>query len=259
MAQQKLQFVIAGAQKAGTSTLDAILRHHPQIQMASVKETHFFDNETYDWSGTDFSELHALFSVDDDRLRGESTPITLYWRPAIRRLHSYNPNIKLILLLRNPVSRTFAGWRKEFSAGRESLCFADAVRQGRKRMQTEPEIDNLHRYFSYVERSLYGEQISYLLSFFPRENLHCEISEDFFSNRIAVLDRVAAFLDIAPFPADIPDIHLNPGRTFSYPSTLTPEDEAYLESLFRDDIALLESILARSIQQWRRKPDKDRS
>jgi hypothetical protein len=49
MMAVKLDFVIGGAQKAGTSTIDAYLRSHPEIGMARIKETHFFDNETLNW------------------------------------------------------------------------------------------------------------------------------------------------------------------------------------------------------------------
>ncbi|MBK5306433.1 MAG: hypothetical protein JJD92_07075 [Frankiaceae bacterium] len=48
-AEFRIDFVIGGAQKCGTTTLDAWLRRHPEIGMASVKETHFFDDESRDW------------------------------------------------------------------------------------------------------------------------------------------------------------------------------------------------------------------
>src|SRR5664279_605597 len=100
-----LSFVIGGVMKGGTCTLDAIFRIHPQIQMASLKETHFFDDDKHDWANPDYRVLDAFYPVDDDRLRGEATPITAYWPPAVRRLHAYNPDIKIILLLRDPVTR----------------------------------------------------------------------------------------------------------------------------------------------------------
>ena len=74
MVQRKLDFVIAGAQKAGTTTLDDILRRHPQLQMAAVKETHFFDDEQRDWDRPDYGALHANFPIEDDRLRRRSDP-----------------------------------------------------------------------------------------------------------------------------------------------------------------------------------------
>ena len=251
MAQPRLGFVIAGAQKGGTTTLDAILRRHPQIQMASVKETHFFDDETHNWDAPDYGKLDSYFAVTDQRLRGESTPITLYWRPAIRRLHRYNPDIKLILLLRNPVERAFSNWRKEYSIGRDTTPFGDAIRKGRDRVRLEAEVEGLHRYFSYVERSFYGKQLAYLLTYFPRQQIHCELSEEFFRDRAATLRRLSAFLAIEPFPVEIPPVHENPGRTFAYPSTLSGADAVYLSRLFREDVAAVETFLGRSLPEWR--------
>jgi hypothetical protein len=250
MAQHKLNFAIAGAQKAATCTLDAIFRLHPQIQMASLKETHFFDDEERDWNSPDYGALHAYFAGQDDRLRGEATPVTMYWRPAVRRLHAYNPDIKLVILLRDPVTRAFSNWRHEYARRRETLPFSEAIRGGRSRVRDEIATGGLHRYFAYVERSLYGDQLSYLSEHFPKRNIHCEIYEEFFQDRAAGLERIAKFLGVDPFPENIPDVHLNPAHNFAYPSALTAEDVAYLSDLFRDQIATVEKFLGRPIPSW---------
>lgn len=244
----KLAFVIAGAQKAGTCTLDAIFRKHPQIRMASRKETHFFDDESHHWEAPDYDKLDTYFPAPEDRLRGEATPDTLYWRPAIRRLREYNPDIKLILLLRNPVERTFSHWRKQYSTGRDTMLFSDAIRKGRDRVQSEAEVEGLQRRFSYVERSLYGAQLAYLLDYFPREQIHCEISEEFFGDQAATLQRIWSFLGIGPFPALRP-VHKNPGATFGVP-TLSGDEVRYLSELFREEVAAVETFLGRSIPAW---------
>lgn len=259
MAESKLNFVIAGAQKAGTSTVDAIFRLHPQIQMASIKETHFFDDETRDWTAPDYRELDAYFETSDDRLRGESTPITMYWRPAIGRLNAYNPAIKFILLLRDPVARAFSNWQHEYSRGRETLSFSEAIRGGRERLRTQGETEGLHRYIAYVERSLYGEQLTHLLKYFPKSNIHCDIYEEFFRDRSAGLARMADFLGVGPFPDRIPEIRINPAHEFAYPSVLSNEDVAYLSALFRDNIADVERILGRPIPEWKRTGQNRRS
>ena len=111
MAHEKLGFVIAGAQKAGTTTLDHLLRTHPQVLMASVKETHFFDDETLDWRRPDYAVLDAFYPATPGRLRGEATPITLFWRPALDRLHRYDPDARIVLSLRDPVQRACSHWR----------------------------------------------------------------------------------------------------------------------------------------------------
>lgn len=251
MTESKLSFVIGGAQKSGTSALYNIYRHHPQIQMASIKETHFFDDERLDWQAPDYTKLLAYFPADDGRLRGEATPITLYWRPAIRRLRAYNPDIKFIFLLRNPITRAFSNWQYEYSTGRETLLFNEAIRGGRDRVRVQAEVEGLHRYVSYVERGLYGQQLSYLLNYFPRHNIHCEISEEFFLDRSATLQRISAFFGIGPFAADIPELRVNSAVNISYPSTLADEDVSYLSALFRDDIMMVESLLGRPIPNWR--------
>jgi hypothetical protein len=246
---RKLDFLIAGAQKGGTCTLDAIFRKHPQIQMARRKETHFFDDESHHWEAPNYDKLDAYFAASDDRLRGEATPITLYWQPAIRRVHQYNPDIKLILLLRNPVERAFSHWRKVYSSGRDALPFSDAIREGRDRVQVQAEVEGLHRYFSYVERGLYGRQLAYLLDYFPRQQIHCEVSEDFFGDQAATLQRLSTFLAIHPFPA-LPPVHKNSGPTFAAVSTLSEDDIAYLSAVFREDVAAVEAFLGRSIPEW---------
>lgn len=246
-----LAFVIGGAQKSGTTTLDAILRHHRGLQMAKIKETHFFDDESLDWSNPDYSRLHDCFGPDDGRPRGESTPITLYWRPAIRRLLAYNPKIRIVLLLRDPVTRAFAQWQKTWSEERETLTFAEAIRAYPARVASLAETEGLERHFSYVERGFYGAQISYLTQFAPKQNIHCEIFEEFVADRATALGRIAAFLGIAPFTARIPELHRHPAKKRDYPSVLRDEDIAFLRGLYREDTAALEAFLQQPIQAWR--------
>lgn len=251
MTGQKLAFVVGGAQKSGTTTLDGLLRCHPGIQMAAVKETHFFDDESRDWSEPDYADLHARFA-DDDRPWGEATPVTLYWRPAIRRMHAYNPALKFVLLLRDPVTRAFANWKKEYATGLDAMPFEDAIRAYPQRVRDAAETEGLHRVISYVERGFYGRQLGYLTQFFPRANVHCEIYETFFQDRDAGLGRIAKFLGIGPFPDAVPDLRRHISKEVEYPSTLRPEDATYLSGLYHDDIVAVESFIGGAIAPWRR-------
>jgi Sulfotransferase domain len=247
----KLGFVIGGAQKAGTATLDAIFRTHPQLQMADIKETHFFDDESLHWDPPDYCWLDECFAAPDNRMRGEATPITLFWRPAIRRLHAYNPSIKIILLLRNPVERAFSNWQHEYAAGRETLLFKEAIREkGRVRLAGKGETDPLRRYFSYIERGFYACQLGYLMQYFPSSNIHCELLEEFSSDQPAALRRMSAFLGIEPFPESTGGKHIHRARNIAYPSQLEPEDRDYLAGVFRADVADLEALLRRSLSAW---------
>jgi hypothetical protein len=247
----KLEFVIGGAQKSGTCTLDRLFRMHRALQMSMKKETHFFDDETHNWSSPDYAALDAFFPASDDRLRGEATPITLYWRPAWKRLLDYNPDIKLIFLLRNPVERAFSHWRMMYAIGNDTLPFAEAIRGGRDRVRSEAEVGGLQRQYSYVERGFYAEQLAGILELFPARNVRYEIFEEFFADRDAGLRRLTAFLGIEPFWEGLAAVHAFPAADIEYPSMLTSEDVAYLSGLYRGDIAKLEKFLGRPIPAWR--------
>lgn len=148
----KVDFFIIGTQKGGTTALDAYLRQHPQLQMAHVKEVHHFDNETLQWAHPDHGGLHDQFDWTVPHvLRGEATPIYLYWPQSLTRLHTYNPQARLIVSLRQPTFRAHSHWRMETRRGLETLSFEGAVSPtGRKRVQDT--INGVHRVFSYVER-----------------------------------------------------------------------------------------------------------
>ncbi|MBV9990306.1 MAG: sulfotransferase [Alphaproteobacteria bacterium] len=248
---KRLAFVVGGAQKSGTTTLDALLRLHPALQMARKKETHFFDDEALEWDAPDYRALDAFYDADDARMRGEGTPITLYWRPAIRRLVRYNPDIKIVLMLRDPVTRAFAQWKKTYSEGRETLTFAEAIRAYPDRVQALAETEGLERHFSYVERGFYGAQVAYMTELVPRANVHCEIFEEFLGDRAAALARIAEFLGIAPFARNLPELHRHPAKARDYPSVLTPDDAAFLRALYAQDAAALEAFLGRPVPAWR--------
>ena len=153
--------------------------------------------------------------------------------------------------MRNPVTRAFSHWRHERRARRETLPFRDAIRQGRERVRRLAETEGLHRTLSYLERGRYGAQLAYLLEHFPRGNLHCEIFEEFNADQPAGLGRIADFLQIAPFPADLDHIHRHQAPVSDQPPALTRDDIAYMTRLFQQDQPLLELILGRSVEIWR--------
>ena len=97
---------MCGTQKGGTTALAAYLRQHPGIHLPETKELHFFDDETQPWPNPDLNSLHRYFqAADTDQHWGEATPISLYWDQAAERIWRYNPEIRLIVILRNPIDR----------------------------------------------------------------------------------------------------------------------------------------------------------
>lgn len=116
-----VNFVIIGAQKAGTTALFDYLGEMPGIGLSRTKEVHFFDDETVDWDCPDYGAYHAQFDPGAAPLIGEATPIYVYWPRALERIRAYNPDMRLILMLRDPVERAWSHWRMEFARGGKSV------------------------------------------------------------------------------------------------------------------------------------------
>jgi hypothetical protein len=190
-----------------------------------------------DWSRPDYGPYHARFADPAGRPCGEATPIYSYWPQSLERIAAYNPAMKLILALRDPVERAWSHWRMEYARGAETQPFAWCIREGRQRLlQARPW--GHHREFSYVERGFYGEQLERALALFPRDQLLVLRSEDLRAEPTPALAAVRVFLDLPP--ADPPprrEVHVGPAVDDR--SRLTEEDVAFLRAVYAADDARL--------------------
>ncbi len=108
----KLDFLIIGSQKAGTTSIFEVLKNHAEIFMPPEKELNYFFDEKLYKKGEDF--YHSYFSdAQYGKVLGEASPGYIVHPKAARRIHAYNPNIKLILTVRNPIDRAYSQyWHK---------------------------------------------------------------------------------------------------------------------------------------------------
>ena len=155
----RVDFVIGGTQKGGTSALDSFLRQHPEICMPTTrKELHFFDREE---ENRDYKKYHANFKPKPQhRVIGEASPIYMYWETAPDRIWKYNPKMKWILALRNPVERAFSAWNMETKRGKEKLPFAEAIEKEPERCREALPLQ--HRVYSYVDRGFYAHSPAFV-------------------------------------------------------------------------------------------------
>jgi hypothetical protein len=162
----RVDFFIAGVQKAGTTALDSYLRKVPGVQMADRKALHFFDKDRTNWGAPTYNALERHF-MPGAFVRGEATPIYTYWPCCLERIRQYNDAARIIVILRQPAHRAYAHWRMETTRGAEKLSFFDAISDaGRARMAGKP-----HRVFSYVERGFYAGQARRVLELFPQSQV----------------------------------------------------------------------------------------
>ena len=199
-----VNFLVAGVQKGGTTALFDYLCDYGDIALPAEKELHFFDDEGQDWSHPDYDGYHARFPEVAGRPAGEATPIYIYWPKSLERIAAYNPAMKLILTLRDPVERAWSGWRMETKNGVETQPFAWCVREGRQRLfaaEAPGRPWGHHREFSYVERGFYGEQMERVFGLFPRQQVLVLTAEALKADHGAALAKVRAFLGLPPAPA----------------------------------------------------------
>ena len=239
-----VNFVVAGAQKSGTSALDSYLRQHPDIGMAKAKEVHFFDSESSFAGVPDYSRYHEFFPQSPEiKLRGESTPIYLYWYPAPRRMWEYNPRLKIVVLLRNPIERAFSHWNMERARKAESLDFSEALRFERQRCRQALPLQ--HRIYSYLDRGFYSEQLRRLWHFFPRDQTLVIRHEALRDQHQATMDGVFRFLGVQPIALQAVDIHSR-----FYERKMLAQERAFLIDFFRLEIFSLEALLGWDCNQW---------
>lgn len=245
----RVRFLIGGVQKGGTTALDQYLRAHPALEMASIKEAHFFDDESVDWAAPDYAVYHRLFSAPDG-LWGEATPVYLYWPQSLERIRRYDPDMKLIFLFRDPAGRAWSHWKMERDRGWETEPFAWCIREGRARLASA-DPPGFHRVFSYVERGFYAAQLARALSLFGREQMLLLRSEDLSEDPDAVVTRVCRFLDVAP-----PELPLEPLRAnvAADNAPIDPVDADYLRGLYAEDLRRFAELSGLDVEGWASTP-----
>jgi len=242
----KVNFLIVGTQKGGTTALSKFIGQHPEVcfyiqnkksNFYRGKEPHFFDNEElFKISPPPYDLYHRMFpDPKDAKIIGECTPIYMYWQPAAERIYSYNPDIKLIAILRNPVERAFSHYVMMKNEGVESLSFSEAIR-----------LEGL-RISSYIDRGYYAKQIKRLLLFFPTNQMLFLKSEELINNHQSTLQKVFKFLDIKE------DYYVKPEIVFDQKyGEMDIDDRKFLSEKFREDIDDLEELLGWDCSTWRK-------
>jgi Sulfotransferase domain len=192
---------IVGTQKGGTTALFEFLSEHRQISTPrALKEVHFFDDEAMFAGRPNYGKYESLFGSDAHAIvRLEATPIYMYWAPVASRLAAYNPETKLIMILRDPVERAISQWEMEFSRGTETEAFESALEREGEHLGREEQ----HRVRSYIDRGFYGVQIRRLLRYFPREQMLLLKQDDLLAEHQKTLRRVYQFLGVDE-PASFP-------------------------------------------------------
>jgi hypothetical protein len=232
-------FLIIGAQKAGTTALYRYLSQHPQIlQNNTWKEIHYFDKSENYAKGFGWYLGHFPSKFKKKRkLTCDATPSYLYFQYVPKLIKQDLGNIQMIAVLRDPVARAYSSWQMHHSfvnnsnehlkAIADQRSFATAIEQ-----ELNPEFNPAKYPYNYIDRGKYVEQLENYYNYFDRESILILNIEQFCDNLESVLNRVCDFLKIENFHQDkIYDFYNQKHNVGKYKYSKNPDNEATIELL----------------------------
>jgi hypothetical protein len=210
-------FLLVGAAKAGTTSLHYALDQHPQIFMSAMKEPSFFwaykRNVQLRGPGAevlkhryveDLEAYQALFAgVPEAMVKGESSVryLTDPYSPGL--IHNFIPQVKLVVILRQPADRAFSSYMHYFRDGMEPCSdFREAIRQ------EQQGIRDGWTFGRYLDEGMYHLALSRYLHYFDKQQLHISLMEDLINDPDSLMRSLYQFLGVnAAYHADMSHRH----------------------------------------------------
>lgn len=198
----KPNFFIVGAPKCGTTALYKYLSDHPNIFMCTPKEPHFFATDLPTKRQVEtLNEYTQLFDEASEKHTaiGEASVWYLYSDDAIQNIKSFNPDAKIIVMLRNPVDFVYSSYSEALHCNTEDVYdFKEAWGLSNQRAQglKIPKNCNEVKFFYYDQIGKFGNQLEKLLDIFPRKQVKIIFFEDFISQTQVVYQDVLKFLGL---------------------------------------------------------------
>jgi hypothetical protein len=245
-------FMVIGAQKAGTTSLHKYLQRHPQMCGSRPKEPHYFNRDIY--AGVGLDQYRRNFT---GRRRGyyfESTPAYLYSPGAAELIHTTFPDIRLIVMLRDPVKRAYSAWNhyRELFDQRRYLAFSgsagkrpgyllyEKLYQGREafpgfRECIDIELDMIEKNEGFepalLRRGLYLRQLQEYWRYFDRERMLLVGFRDLVETPAHTLAEVTRFIGAQPLSWD--RFEYKPENARRYAAPMADEDARLLAEYYR--------------------------
>lgn len=294
-------FLIVGAAKSGTTSIYYYLKQHPDIYMSPSKEPKFItaqflkfpfkgikDDIMESYIIKKFDDYRKLFeNIHEEKAIGEASPDNLYYyKNAIKYIKEYFGDVKIIIILRNPVERAFSNYLHLKRDSREYLSFEEALNQ-----EDERKKKNYSFIFFYKDIGFYYNQVKAYLENFKQVRIY--LYDDLKKDALALMKDIFIFLEVdCLFKPDI-NVLYNPSgipiNRFMYEfltkphsvknyikpivnpflsaekrgiiveklkreilkkPKMKPETRKYLINLYRDDILKLQDLINRDLSHW---------
>lgn len=245
-------FAIVGVQKAGTSTLSRAITGHPQVVRAPRKEATFFNSLTIDWTDPPYDEHVVPRARPGQLVVGDATPAYLWWPHALERMRDYNPDTRLVAVLRDPIDRAHSQWRMQrerstakVARGRGTLAedwpvvveeFLDLP------LPDEVTPGGFKGSRSIFSRGLYGEQLARGAGVFAAEQWLVLEFGAMLTDFAATLDRVTDHIGVRRFRRPQPLRHELAGAEQVTGTAPTAAEVVRIAERYADDLDLLARV-----------------
>ncbi len=307
-------FIVVGAAKAGTTSIYQYLSQHPEVYLSPIKETNYFakdipldkirkdyykegelDVEKY-VNGDLSEQIHIAFvsewdhyqklykNVKGQKAIGEISNSYLHSEVAAREIYAVNPDMKIIMILRDPIKRAFSHYKMTLRIGLVKDSFYEEVQRDYAAREKGFRVSHL-----YVEMGMYADQVSRYLEVFPREQVRIYLFDDLRVDAAALMDDMIRFLGVDPtervdtsFQANQASVPKSAGLVHflrksgirKVAKKLSPKfigeaakkifykkeddlvlmqrDKDFLRPLFEADVRKLEKIINRDLSHWLR-------
>lgn len=242
----KPDFLIVGAQKCGTTTLYSALKEHPGIYMPITKELEFFNVNERFLKGFDNYLVHKTKTRESKLLVGEASPQYFSSSVAARRICRHCPETKLVLILREPISRAYSHYLMSLRRGRESRTFGEAIHAQLRDIETGSLDKSMDH--AYIYNGLYGNQVARYSSFVRAGLVKVVFQSDLTTDPKRVYSSILQFLELDDQLEGADKIHANKSGSARWPAI-----KNYLEkSLFIRGLArgIFSPERRRAIRFW---------
>lgn len=196
MKDFKTNLFIVGAAKCGTTFLADYLQQHSAIKMSSVKEPNYFSHEVLENKVQYYHTADVKDTEEYQKLFDQSQPYTYYGDASVsylpyasvaQKLYDYNPDARIVILLRNPVDRAFSHYKMDKRLGFVNESFSQILNK-------KSTSKYAHQYYhQYVELGLYFQQVAAYLKIFGSKQVCCVENA---SNMEEVIPNIMAFLSL---------------------------------------------------------------
>lgn len=203
MGGARPNFFIVGAPRCGTTALYTFLRQHPQVFMPDRKELHLFSTDVA-WdeltdsrhSVRDVHEYESMFASATEPRRGEASTSYLYSRVAARGLATYDPEARIIALIRSPIDMLCSLYGRFVWSGLETLPLRDALEAESAREQQRGSANRIDPQLRYRLITNLSDQLERYYEHFHRKQILVVVQEEMRTDPARIVREAFRFLDV---------------------------------------------------------------